>query len=452
MTSWFAGLGRASSGLEAARYGLNVVSQNMANANTAGYTRQVANQVSVDGGVGGIFSGPGTTGGTAISGTARQTDPVLDSRVRNEHARSALADTTATQLNSVETVFQEPTDDGLSGQLSDFWNSWGALANNPGSSAVRSVVVKEAATLAGTLNTMSGSFDDVVHSVSSDLGNDVAGVNVAAGQLAELNGQIAVATATGTNANGLLDQRDQLLDTLSKLAGATATLQPDGSATVTVGGQQLVNGVTATTMSVDSTSYALTVGGAVASVGSGSIGAKTTALTTTLPGYRSQLDAIANSLISTVNSIQAGGRDQAGNTGTAMFTGSGAGGIAVALTDPSLVAAASASSSGATLDGSNALAASQSATAVGSPDAQYAKLVGGVAASSAVAQQQSTTQDAVTAGVDSLKSSVSGVSLDEEAASMLQYQQAFNASSRVLTTIDSMLDTLINHTGLVGLS
>lgn len=450
MTSWFAGLGQASSGLEAARYGLNVVSQNMANANTPGYTRQVADQQSVvTGGASGIFSGPGTNGGTAIAATTRQTDPVLDARVRNEHARGALADTAATTLSGVESVFQEPSDDALGGQLSDFWNAWGALANNPGSSAVRGVVVKDAATLVGTLNTMSASFDDAVQSVSANLTGDVASVNTAAGQLASLNGQIAVATATGANANGLLDQRDQLLDTLSKLTGATVTLQANGSATVAVGGQTLVDGVTASPMTVGG-SFALSLGGAAVSIGSGSIGARTTALTVTLPNYRGQLDTVADAVASTVNSVQNKGYDLAGNAGTAMFSGAGAAGITLAFADPSLIAASS--SPGGNYDGSNALAASQSATANGSPDALYARLVGSVAASSAVAQQQSNTQDAVVAGVDSLKSSVSGVSLDEEAASMLQYQQAFNASSRVLTTIDSMLDTLINHTGLVGLS
>ena len=132
-----------------------------------------------------------------------------------------------------------------------------------------------------------------------------------------------------------------------------------------------------------------------------------------------------------------------------MFSGSGAAGIHVAITDPSLIAASGAP--GGNLDGSNALAISQLGAASGSSDALYATLVGDLGTASAVAQQQATTQDAVVANVEALKSSVSGVSLDEEAANMLTYQQAFNASSRLLTALDSMLDTLINHTGLAGL-
>lgn len=450
MTSWFAGLNQAASGLNAARYGLSVVSQNMANAGTPGYTRQVADQESVDmSSVSGIFTGHGSMGGTTVAATSRQTDPVLDARVRSEDARGALADTAATQLGFVQSVFQEPSDGALAGQLTDFWAAWGTLANDPGSIPTRSVVLQDAAKLAGTLNTMSSSLSDVVAGVSQNLTDDVAAVNSAAGRLATLNGQIAVGTATGGNVNSLLDQRDQLLDTLSKLTGASATIGANGAADVSLGGQSLVSGVTATTMSVDA-GYAVSVGGTAVPVGSGSIGAETIALTTTLPGYQGQLDAVANGIVSTVNGIQSGGYDLDGaNPAADLFTGSGAAGITVAFTDPRKIAASS--TPGGNLDGGNALKAAQAGAAPGSPDATYAALVGDVGAATALAQQQASTQDSVVANVAALKSSVSGVSLDEEAANMLMYQQAFNAASRVLTTMDSMLDTLINHTGLVGL-
>jgi flagellar hook-associated protein 1 FlgK len=449
MSNWFAGINQASTGLDAARYGLSVVGQNMTNADTPGYTRQVADQASVDmGAVRGIFAGPGALGGVTVTGTTRQTDPVLDARVRGEHARGSLADTTATQLQAVEGVFPEPSDDGLGGQLNQFWSDWGAVANDPGSTAARSVLLKDAGTVAGTLNSMSASLSDVVTSTAGHLSTDVAAVNSAAQRLAQLNGQIAVATATGADPNSLLDQRDQLLQNLSELTGATVTVQPNGAADVAIGGQSLVSGVTASAMTVDA-SYGVQLGGTAVTVGSGSIGAETTALTTTLPGYQSRLDAVADGLSAAVNSVQAAGYDLAGAAGTPMFGGSGAAGITVVLTNPAAVAAAG--TPGGNLDGSNALAAADTGAAADSPDARYAALVGDVAAASALAQQRATTQDAVVSNVDSLKSSVSGVSLDEEAASMLTYQQAFNASSRVLTALDSMLDTLINHTGLVGL-
>lgn len=449
MSNWFAGINQAASGLNAARYGLSVVGQNMTNADTPGYTRQVADQATVDmSGLSGLFSGRGTLGGVSVVGTTRETDPALDGRVRSEHSRGALADTTASQLQAVESVFPEPSDSGLAAQLSDFWASWGTLASHPGDAATRGVVLKDAGQVADTLNALSDSLNDVMASTSSALDNDVAAVNGSASRLADLNGRIAIAAATGANTNALLDQRDQLLDSLSKLAGASVTIGTNGTADVSLGGQSLVSGVTAATVTV-AAGYAVQVGGTAVTVGSGSIGAETTALTTTLPGYQSQLDAVADNVSSTVNQIQATGYDLSGSAGAAMFGGSGAAGIHVVLTDPAGIAASA--TAGGNLDGSHAVAAAETGAQAGSPDAQYAALVGDVGSASAIAQQRATTQDALVSNVDALKASVSGVSLDEEASSMLVYQQAFNASSRVLTALDSMLDTLINHTGLVGL-
>ena len=449
MTNWFASIGTATSGLAAARYGLEVTSQNMSNASTPGYVRQVAEQATVDmRSLGDIVGGHGSMGGVTISGTSRQTDIVLDARLRSEHARGALADTTASTLQSIEAAFPEPGDTGLSAQLSSFWNSWATLANHPNDTATRGVVLQDAASLAGTLHTMSSSLSDATASTAQSFAGHVAAVNTAAGQLATLNTQIAIGAATGGNVNALLDQRDKLVDSLSSLAGASVTVQPNGTADVSIGSKQLVAGATANTLTANS-GYGLQLGGATVTAASGSLAAETTALTSTLPGYAAQLDAVANGVVAAVNNAQHAGYDLAGTAGADVFSGSGAAGITVSMTDPNKLAASG--SPGGNLDGSNALALSLTGAKAGSPDAAYAGLIGSLGTASALAQQQAGTQDSIVANVESMKSSVSGVSLDEEAANMLMYQQAFNASSRVLTTLDSMLDTLINHTGLVGL-
>jgi flagellar hook-associated protein 1 len=450
MSNWFAGIGQAASGLEAARYGLSVVSQNMTNADTAGYTREASQQESVQmGNVPSLYTRNPGLGGVQVVGTTRQTDVVLDARVRTEHARGALADTSASQASAVEQVFPEPSDDGFGGQLSQLWSDYGTLSNNPTSTAARTVVLKDASGVASSLNTMSSQLSDLVTSTQSSLSNDVDATNKAADQLATLNGQIAVGTATGQNVNSLLDQRDTLLQQLSSLNGASVTIQANGSATVAVGGQTLVDGVHATAMTVDS-SNTVSVGGTAVTIGSGSMAAEITNLTTTLPGYQSRLDAVADQLSSVVNGLQTSGYDQHGNPGTPIFSGSGAANIKVVLTDPAGIAASS--TPGGNADGSNALKASQTALSSGSPDALYTSLVGDVAGASAQASSQSNLQDSVVSNVDAMKASISGVSQDEEASNMLVYQQAFNASSRVLTTMDDMLDTLINHTGRVGLA
>jgi flagellar hook-associated protein 1 FlgK len=447
MSNWFASIGQATSGINAAQYSLNVVSQNISNADTDGYTRQQAQQVSADGTIVSSLMMNGsqnTLSGTRVASVDRMTDPVLNGRVLSEHAKGAAADTTATTMTGLEQIFPEPGTDGLSSSLDTFWQSWGTLANNPGDSGTRTSVLTAASAVTTNLNSLSASLSSVVSDAATNLNNDVSQANTAAAQLATLNSQIAIASATGQNANNLLDQRDQALDSLGKLVGGTSVIQPNGTATVTVGGQALVSGTTVSTLGVNASGN-VTVAGTAVTLTGGSASSRVTALTTTLPGYQSQLDAVANAVISAGNSIQSGGYDLNGNAGVALFSGSGAAGITVSMTNASQLAASS--TSGGNLDGSNALAASQRGAATNGPDALYRTLVAGVGSASATAQQVQTTQDAVVSNVDSLKASISGVSYDDEVSNLLMYQHAFQASSRVLTTLDSMLDTLINHTG-----
>lgn len=450
MSSTFGGIVQAGGALNAARYGLAVVSQNIANADTPGYTRQASQQVAVDGtpGVPTIFASPAGQGGVRVASTDRLNDLVLDARARTEHSRSEYDSATSATLSQLETVFREPSDTGLSEQLTAFWNAWAPVANDPGSAAPRTTLLSAAATAAGTLNDMATTLAGITDATSQSLDQALGEANTAATSLAKINGQIAIATATGANANALLDQRDMLTDKLSRLVGATVTLNPNGSADVVVGGQALVTGSTAVAMGVDA-AYQVDVNGTAVTLTGGQAAANVTALTTTIPNYQAQLDTVANALISTANAAQAAGFDLAGNPGQPLFAGSGAAGIAVALTNTDDVAASG--TPGGNLDSANAVAAAKLGTAAGGPDSLYTNLVGAVGAQSALAQQQEATQLAVTTSVDALRTSASGVNYDEEVSNMLTYQHAYNAASRVLTTMDSLLDTLINRTGLVGL-
>ena len=372
---------------------------------------------------------------------------MLDARVRAEHGKAAYSDTAASQLAAVEKIFGEPSDTGLAAKLQSFWTAWGTLGNNPDSTSARALLLSSADGVAATLHTLSGSLGASGSDVSASLADDLAQANTAAQRLATVNAQVAVGAATGQNVNALLDQRDQALTTLSSLVGAQATIAPNGTASVSVAGQPLVGPGVVSTLTLDS-SHQVSVGGSPVSLTSGSAAARVTALVTTLPGYQARLDAVANALAAAGNAIQAAGYDSAGAPGTALFSGAGAAGITVAITDPAALAAAS--TPGRSLDGSNAVAGSQYGGRASSPDIAYAGLVGDAGAASAAADQAQQTQAAVAGNVDALKASVSGVSYDEELSTMLTYQHAFSASSRVLTTIDQMLDTLINHTGVVG--
>lgn len=483
MTNFFSGIYRANDALTAARYGLEVTGNNIANANTPGYTRQRAEQASAGPAVGvpTIHSGFGEDGGVRATGTARLGDMVLDTRTRAEHARTAAVDTQAARLADVENIFREPSDTGLSEQLHDFWNAWGDVANDPGGQVPREMLIAAAESTVTMMQSMDSALNDVATAAQNSLDAAVTSANTDAESLAELNRKIAIGHATGANINSLLDQRDLLLDNLSKTVGGVAAIHTNGTATVTVGGPsgfEIVsvgpaqNGAAGfggppfafTPISVSTTENSptdvtvdVTVGGSPVTLTDSTAAGEAKTLTDTVPRYRALLDDVAQRLVTTVNDLQGDGYDLVhtdGTGGTAMFTGTTAATIDVAdgfgwknvaasSTDPS-------SDGAVNLDAGNALAAALMGSDPDGPDTSYSSLIGDLGRAAASAKQQQTTQNVITASVDVLKSTASGVSFDEEVSNLLTYQMAFQASSRVLTTLDSMLDTLINRTGLVG--
>ena len=236
------------------------------------------------------------------------------------------------------------------------------------------------------------------------------------------------------------------------MTGAQTTINANGSATVMIGGQSLVTGNTATTMS-SAANYQLSVGGTAVTLSTGSMAAQVTALTTTIPGYQSQLDSVASAFAATLNGVQASGYDENGNAGQAMIgtsDGSGtvtAANIKVVLTSPAGIAAAATQTAGGNLDGSNALAAANSGTSATGADTLYTTLVGAVGTDAANATQQQTTQDAVVTAVQQQQQSISGVNYDQEVSDMMSYQQAYQASAKVFSTIDTLMQTLLNEVG-----
>jgi flagellar hook-associated protein 1 FlgK len=154
--------------------------------------------------------------------------------------------------------------------------------------------------------------------------------------------------------------------------------------------------------------------------------------------------------MSAVNTLQDAGYDLNGNQGTDFFSGTGAADIQVAITDPKLIAASSTQGTGGTgtLDGSNADAMASIANSAPGPNAVYRTMVAGIGVASQDAIRRQGIQSTVAQQADSEVAAESGVNLDEEMANMLTYQRAYEAAAKVFTTIDSTLDTLINHIGL----
>ncbi len=432
------GLPNASAAMNSERYALQIAGQNIANADTVGYPRQRADLVAT-GPVGGTTrlyaTSNNTAGSGGVAGTSRLIDAVIDARARTEHSRSGYFDSKAATISNVETYFDEPSDAGLSEQLNKLWTSWSTVSRHPGDASARTALLQQARNVTDTLNGMSTSIATLSTSVQQALASSASQIQDAATAAITANRQ---------------DQRDVLLSKLAELGGAQAQLQTDGSVTVTMGGQTLVAATTLSTVAVDDAGTNLTVGGNALTLTGGQAQAQTELLTTTLPGYQSQLDAVAAALANTVNAQHAAGQDLGATASGPFFTGTTAVTITVAITDPSKIAAAAATGT-ASLDGSNAQAIAKMSLLSNGADAAYRTFVAKLGSDSAQATQQSATQSAITSYVDTLQSPASGVSYDDEVTNLLTFQRTCQASLRVLTTVDEMLDTLINHTGRAGL-
>jgi flagellar hook-associated protein 1 FlgK len=289
----------------------------------------------------------------------------------------------------------------------------------------------------------------------------VTEVNTGAAAVAQLNQNIVAARNAGVPVNELADQRDKLVLHLSEVTGATAVSRDDGSVDLQLGGSSLVNGPNARTIKATGATRfddqaATPVGlvwtdtntGAIA--GGGELSSVLETLGKTLPTYSASLDSVAASLVNAVNTQHKAGYDLAGTAGGDFFTPTGttAGTIAIAITDPSKLAAAG--SPGGSLDASNADALAGLADSTTGPDRTYRQFVVDLGVATQTIDRRTGIQAAVMQDVDSSRQAESGVNLDEEMTNMITYQRAYEAASRVMTAVDTILDTLINKTGLVG--
>ena len=461
--STFSGLSTALSSLVAQRRGLDVTGQNVANANTEGYSRQrVSMSSSTTGQTAAIWSTPLPVGtGVTVSDVDRIRDVFLERRAHTEHGRQELLGVRRAVLAEIEQTFGEPSDTGLQSQLSDFWAAWGDVSNRPGDLAARAQLVQRTHTLVEGFRRTDAALSAQWASRREQLAVTVEAVNTAARQVAELNAAIRHAEQVGQPNNDLTDKRDLLVVQLADLAGITARSGDDGSVDVYLGGAALVRGDRAEQLQVSGAAGIDGAGaepvritwardGYDAEVTGGRAGGLHEVLTGTIPGTVARLDAVVGTLVTAVNDAHAAGKDLDGLPGGPVFAGTSARTLVAALEDPRRVAAGGAASADGSLDGSNADALAGIARLPKGPDYAYRQLIVGIGVESQTAQRRTDVQTEVTRTVDGLRDAAAGVNMDEEMVNMLAYQRAYEAAARLMSAVDSTLDTLINRTGLVG--
>jgi flagellar hook-associated protein FlgK len=560
--SGFSSINTALTALEAQQRSVDVAAQNVANANTPGYSREAVNLVNIappaHPAEWSTYSGSGL--GVKVDSVTRFRDQFLEIQAAIAHGSMASMSQAASTMNSIQQLFNEPSDSGIQSQLSAFWSGFDDVANNPGDTASRTQLLERADTLAASFNSISAQLTQQKTDTTNQLGATVAGSNATAQSIAKLNEAIKSNTIAGLPVNDLEDQRDLLANQLAESSGATLRAGDFNQVNVMLSGTALVDGSTSNTIALDTSGAGAvlrwTSTNAVAAVTSGTAGGQLTAINATIPNYLSKLDTVATTLRDEVNqlhsgisgSLAVGSQDQSGagnlqfdvaldngtmttvtiagadwsgpggaaalqtalqsavdsavgagnatatvtggngsplsislapagghqlevratgattgfatllgNTpigsdgvgGRQFFTGTDAGSLAVDPAvegNPSAVAAGTAA--GGPLDGSNALALANMGTNPTGADAVYRQAIVQLGVDTQTANNRNQIQQSATQSVDNARSQQSGVSIDEEMTNLVEFQHGYDAAARLLTTVDSMMDTLINHTGL----
>ena len=470
--------------LNAQQQAISVIGNNISNINTVGYARQRANMTESEV----ISPGNGEQGtGATVSNIESIRSSLLDGLVQQSLGGQGYADDQASLTATVQTALGEnftsnasssssatSTSSGaIQDALSSFFGALQNLSASPTDTSARQTVVSDATALTTALNNAYTRVQQVGGEVASDASSLTDQINQLSTSIASLNQQIVQAqSVSGGQANDLVDARTADIEQLSSLVNVTSATQSDGTVTVALADNshvvlvQGVNGGGAGTTQSLSVSYdptsstpltvsASTTGALGAGIpSSGSLGSHLETANTLIgapaadggTGLLAQLDGVATSLKTQMNTANEAGYDLNGNAGAAFFTGTGAGNLAVSasiVSNPKLIAAAS--TTGAPLDGSNAatMANLQNSSTI---IPAFQNIVTGVGTAVSNAASNQTTQDQVTSQLQSQRDSVSGVSIDEEMTNLISFQQAYSASARFITTISDLYDTLVNET------
>lgn len=460
--------------METQMTGVSVAGQNLANVNTAGYTRQTVDiQTSPD-----IMTGigPEGTGAEAVS-IQQAVDALLNGQIQGQQSVNGYWNAQQSSLQSVQDDLDEflsstasgsssssssgdTTSSGLSTLLSNVFNDIQSVATSPTSTAARQTLISDAQTLASAFNQINSGLDQQNAGLNTSLGNDVDSANQLLSGIAGLNQQISAAEFSGGNANDLLDERQQDLNNLAQLTDITTSNGANGAVNVSIDGQTLVSGsqVSDTLQTYDPGNGNLlvqTAGGASLTLTGGSMQGTIDARDGTLATLQNSVNTLASSLITQVNSVYSGGYSLTGATGADFFTGSDAASIAVnssLVNNPSsFQASGSATASGdntVALELANMADAPQSNLQNETFGDSFDQTVGTFGDSLQTANNQVSNQTAVMNMLTSQQSSISGVSLDQEMTNLLSFQQAYEASAELVTTVNQMLgDTLAMKSG-----
>jgi len=450
MSSLSTSLQIALSGLMAEQGALETTTNNVANINTAGYSRQVPDLVTRDP----IVEDSLTFGsGVDLQKIESIRDPILASQIQQETQTQGQWNALVSALAQTQGNFSTTAGD-IGTAISNFFDSLNQLSTSPTDLSLRQNVLTATANVANAFNTAANRLTSQRTNLDASVEQAIGQVNQLTAQIARLNRQISNLENVGESAGTFVDQRTQLIDQLSAQIDVSV-IPTDNTLTLTTAtGTPLVAGeqsfALSTQLDASGVLHIFSQSRDISSaIVSGQLGGLLEARDQQIPNLQSQLDTLASGLANAVNGVQAAGFDLNGNSGSNLFTPPPASGAAaslsVSLTDPAGIAASSDGIAGSNgnMEAMYALR-NQGIVSGQTPTDYYSSIVFNVGNAAANANSQQSASTLVLQQLNDQRSSVSGVSLDQEAANMMRYQQAYAASAQVISTINSMMQTVIS--------
>ena len=450
MSSLNTSLATALSGLTAEQGALEATTNNVANVNTPGYSRQVPVFVTRDP----IIDDNLTFGtGVILKRIESVRDAILESQIQQETQTQGQLGALVSALSETQTSFTSTSGD-IGTAISKFFNSINQLSASPADLSLRRNVLTAAGNVASAFNVASNNLTAQRTNLDASVQQAVGQINQLTKQIAQLNQQISNLENVGENPGTFIDQRTQLIDQLSSLIDVSVIPTDNTITLTTASGTALVAGPQSFQLSTQMDSsggkHIFSQGADITSrIVSGQLGGLIEARDQQIPGIQSQLDTLAAGLANAVNLVQSGGFDLSGNPGTNLFNVPPASGAAaslsLAIADPALLAASSDGSAGSNGNVEALYALRNQAIINGqSPTDYYSSIVFNVGNAAANANAEQSASDLVLQQLNDQRASISGVSLDQEAANLMQYQQAYSAAAEVISSINSMMQTVIN--------
>lgn len=441
------------SALFAAQAGMATTGHNIANANTAGFSRQ---QVLTASRTPEVLTYGAIGRGVDVLGVRRIQDDFLLANMRNQSARLSSYSQVDSALYEVEAILGSVDNDQLGTSLNEFFGAWADLANPTVEGNLKYEVFAKAQSLVSTFHSIDVSLQDLESNVNQTIEAEIGNLNRLLTAVADMNKQILTVEAGGNQANDLRDQRDLLISQVSEIARVSVVERDDGTQDVVLGGRTMV---ARDSVTLFQTSYQTTDDGtkmvvltqdnfSEVTLPEGKLEGLLTARDKHIAEVREHLDSVAAKLIDEVNSLHVQGRTAA-SSGLAFFTGDSMHTIDL---NPAIIENQDLIVTGRTaavgdLDLAGEIADLANVGLGGSGDEsvsdRYRAMLIDVASRRSSYNFMVENQDNVVAAIETKISSISGVSLDEEGAKMVQYQNSYSAAAKVITTVQEMYDTLL---------